>query len=232
METTRELLRWTHLVAGILALSLFWVPALTTKGGTIHRRAGRAYLWAMWSVLGTGLPLALLFFMRGQWFFGSFLAYLAIITGTGLWAGTAVLGIKAQGAAAFRTPAHAATGVLNLLAALAILAMGLYGPVAEQVRPLFVAFSAIGLFAAWESWRFFRAPPGDRRWWWYEHLGNMIGTGIAAHTAFAAFGARALFPEWELDGWGLLPWLAPTVIGLAAASWANAHYRRRFAASA
>lgn len=231
MEAFREVLRWVHLAAGITALVLFWIPAVAPKGGPLHRRVGLVYVWAMWGVLATGLPLALMFFMRGQWFFGGFLAYLAIITGTGLWAARAVLRHKAD-AASFRTPAHAATGVANLLAALGVLALALFAPMWDEVRPLFFAFSIIGLFAAWETWRFFRAPPTDRRWWWYEHLGNMIGTGIAGHTAFAAFGARALFPELGLDGWGLIPWLGPTVVGVTATAWLNAHYRRRFGAAA
>lgn len=228
METLRELLRWTHMVGGISALLLFWVPALSPKGGTLHRRAGRAYLWAMWLVVVTGLPLAALFFLRGQWFFGAFLAYLAVITGAALWSGIEVFKHK-RSAAGFRTPQHAALGWTNAAAAVAILVMGLFGPVPEQVRVLFVAFSVIGFSGAWTTWRFFRAPPSDPRYWWYFHLGNLIGTGIAAHTAFAAFGARRLFPELGLDGWGLLPWLAPTVVGLAATAWANAFYQRKFA---
>lgn len=229
MEAWREGLRWVHLVAGISALLLFWVPALSAKGGPLHRRAGRAYLWAMWAVVATGVPLAALFFLRGQPFSGAFLSYLAVITASGLWSGIAVFRHKA-GAASFRTPAHATVGVVNLVAACAILAMGLFGPIEPGSRGLFVGFSVIGFLGAHGTWRFFRSPPDDRRYWWYFHLGNMIGTGIAAHTAFAVFGARRLFPELDLGSWGLVPWLGPTVLGLFAIAWANAHYRRRFGA--
>jgi len=230
METLREALRWVHMVGGIAALILFWIPALTTKGGPVHRQAGRAYLWAMWTVVATGIPLAGLFFQRGQWFFAAFLGYLAVITGAALWSGIEVFKHK-RSAAGFRTPQHAALGWLNAAAAVAILAMGWFGPVPDEVRLLFIAFSAIGFSGAWSTWRFFRSPPTDPRYWWYFHLGNLIGTGIAAHTAFAAFGARHLFPELDLGSWGLVPWLAPTVIGLAATAWANAHYQRRFGAA-
>jgi len=229
VETLREVLRSVHMVGGIGALLLFWIPALSTKGGALHRRAGRAYLWAMWSVVVTGIPLAAMFFIRGQWFFGAFLSYLAVITGSALWSGIEVFKHK-RSAAGFRTPMHAALGWANALAALAILALGLSRPVEEGVRVLFAAFSLIGFLGAWGTWKFFRNPPTDPRYWWHFHLGSLIGTGIAAHTAFAAFGARHLFPELGLDRWGLVPWLAPTVLGLAAIAWADAHYRRRFAA--
>ncbi len=231
MESMREVLRWGHMVGGVSALLLFWIPALSAKGGKLHRTAGKAYLWAMWAVVCTGTVLAGMFFMRGQWFFGAFLSYLAVITGSGLWSGIMVFRHKAS-AVSFRTPGHAAIGVLNGVAAVAILALGVFGPNEQGSRALFIGFSVIGFLGAHGTWTFFRNPPDDRRYWWYFHLGNMIGTGIAAHTAFAVFGVRRLFPELELGSWGLVPWLAPTVVGLAAMAWANAHYRRRFGAPA
>ena len=75
---------------------------------------------------------------------------------------------------------------------------------------LFTLFPIVGFAAAWSTWQFFRHPPADRRWWWYEHFGGMIASGIAAHTAFGAFGIRRLFPELQLGPWGLMPWIAPS----------------------
>ena len=41
MSWAYDAVRISHLVAGAIALILFWVPALTRKGGVVHRRAGR-----------------------------------------------------------------------------------------------------------------------------------------------------------------------------------------------
>lgn len=229
MSFLYDALRMTHIVAGAVALVLFWVPALTRKGGRVHRRAGRVYLWAMGIVVATALPLSVVFVARGQWVTGTFLGYLGVITFSALWSGRQVLNFKA-GAAAFRTPAHAAVGVANAIAAIAILTLAWTATPAGFVRILFTAFSIIGFSIAWGTFRFFRRPPTDRRWWWYEHLGGMIGSGIAAHTAFGAFGARRVFPELQLGAWSLVPWIAPSIVGALAIVLLTRYYRRRFAA--
>ena len=223
-----DLLRLTHVVAGLAALVLFWVPALTQKGGRVHRRAGRIYLYAMGVVIATALPLSALFIWRGDWVVGTFLAYLGVITFSAIWGGRQVLNYKPE-ARAFRTPAHAALGVANAVAAVAVLALGWLAAPAGFIRILFTAFSVIGFAGAWETLQFFRRPPDDRRWWWYQHFGGMIGSGIAAHTAFGAFGMGRLFPELQDGPWGLVPWIAPSVVGTIAIVLLTRHYRRRFA---
>lgn len=225
-----DAVRYLHLVAGACALVLFWIPALTRKGGVTHRRAGRIYVWAMSVVVATAVPLSIAFFIRGDWQVGTFLSYLGVITFSALWSGRRVLDVKAS-AAAFRTPFLAAVGVLNFVSALAVLALAWTLASESFTRILFTAFSIVGLSAAWDTLKFFRQPPTDRRWWWYEHFGGMIGSGIAAHTAFGAFGMRRLFPELELGPWGLLPWIAPSVVGTIAIVWLTRHYRRKFAGS-
>lgn len=226
-----DVVRVTHLLAGIAALGLFWVPAFTRKGGPVHRRSGRIYLWAMGVVVATAVPLSLVFILRGDWVIGTFLGYLAVITFSALWGGRQAINHKAD-AAMFRTPGHAALGVANAVAAIAILMLAWTAAPAGFVRILFTLFSIIGFSAAWETLQFFRRPPADRRWWWYQHFGGMIGSGIAAHTAFGVFGVRRLFPELQFGVWGLLPWIGPSVVGTIAIVLLTRHYRRRFATPA
>jgi uncharacterized membrane protein len=224
MQMLYETTRWAHILAGLAALVLFWVPALTRKGSDLHRRSGRAYVWAMGVVVVSAVPLSLRFLWLGKWVAGVFLAYLAVITFTSLWNGRMVLAHK-QAPQAFYGPMYRMLGVLNLLSATAVLVVGLYTEVW-----LFVFFSPIGFIAAVEAWRKTRLPTTDPRYWWYEHLGGMIGTGIAAHVAFLNFGARYVIPGYSLDGAvGILAWLVPVVAGVIAAEWASRHYRRKFA---
>lgn len=221
--------RTIHLVAGVLALALFWVPALTRKGGPVHRRAGRAYVWAMGLVVATAIPLAVAFFVNGNWMLATFLAQLAVITFTALWAGRRVLAIK-HDPALFRTRFHVGVAILNLVSAVAVLIVAWTVAPPGFFRVLFTVFGVIGLSAVWDTYRFFRQLPTDRRWWWYEHMGGMIGTGIAAHTAFGAIGVQRLFPELALGPWGLIPWVGPSILGTVALVLLTRHYRKKFQA--
>lgn len=223
-----DLLRWLHIGTGLVALILFWVPALTKKGGRAHRQAGRWYVWMMGAVLTTAIPLSVASFWVGEWFVGVFLAYLAVVTGSSLWYGLAVLQVKPD-ATKFRTRAHALMGVSNLLAGIILLIVAWTVAPAGFARTLFTVFAFIGFTTAWDTRRFFRAPPTDRQWWRYEHMGGMIGTGIAAHTAFGAFGLRQVFPQLHSSPWGLVPWIAPTIIGISAVALLTRHYRKQYA---
>ena len=42
-----DLLRGVHIAAGSLALVSLWVPLVSRKGGSVHRRAGRVFVIAM-----------------------------------------------------------------------------------------------------------------------------------------------------------------------------------------
>lgn len=223
-----DTLRWTHLLAGGASLILFWVPALTRKGGRTHRAAGRWYVRGMATVILTALPLSALSFIEGEWVTGLFLAYLAIITSSSLWYGRAVLEVK-QDSTKLRTRAHAALGISNLVAAITILVLAWTVTEPGFGRTLFTLFSLLGFSTAWDTRKFFLNPPVERQWWRYEHMNGMIGTGIAAHTAFGAFGMRRLIPELSLGALGLIPWLAPTIIGVISIQLLTRRYRREFA---
>ena len=228
MGALYDVVRLVHFAAGAAALILFWIPVATRKGSLAHRRAGRLYVWAMGTVITTAIPMSIAFYWRGDWVVATFLTYLAVITYTALWSGRQVLKVKTR-PEALRTRFHAAIGVLNGVAAFTVLTLAWTVAPPGFARTLFTVFPIIGFSAAYETWQFFRHTPVDRRWWWYEHLGGMIGSGIAAHTAFGAFGMRQLFPALELGPWALLPWIAPSVVGVTAIALMTRHYRRKFA---
>ncbi|MBX3431177.1 MAG: hypothetical protein KF779_16440 [Hyphomonadaceae bacterium] len=46
---------WVHVVAGAFALAVGLIPLLSAKGGSIHRRGGRAFVWLGAIVLSTAL---------------------------------------------------------------------------------------------------------------------------------------------------------------------------------
>jgi hypothetical protein len=175
-------------------------------------------------VLATAVPLSIASFVRGRWVVGMFLLYLFVITGTALYTGLRALKSKA-GPQHYITPMYVATTWATLLGGVIVLVVG----VATQTW-LLAGFSLIGLTAGPSALAFMRKPPNDPRFWWYEHLGGMIGTGIAAHVAFLNFGAQRLIGGFDVGSWGMLVWFAPVAIGLVATNRIEAHYRAKFAA--
>ncbi|MFN2316027.1 MAG: hypothetical protein ABR551_10830 [Gemmatimonadales bacterium] len=225
MGTLLKLLLLVHVAGGMVGLVSFWVPAVARKGGPLHRRAGRVYVYGMGLVAMTGVPLAISTFAQGDWIGGTFLLYLVVITTTALYTGLRALRSK-SGPAQLITPTYRALAGLNLGSGVVTLALG----VGMQIW-LLAGFSLIGLLTGQAMLAFIRKPPTDPRYWWYEHFGGMIGSGIAAHVAFLNFGARRMIPGYSLGDWGMLAWFVPVVVGVVAISRTGAYYKRKFAGS-
>src|SRR5688572_22541426 len=184
MELIRDILLPVHLICGLAALILFWIPALTKKGGPRHRAAGRWYVRAMTIITVTGIALALLFLAQGRWQSAAFLLFLGVITGTSLWNGWRVLRAK-QDPARYTTAMHSVVALLNIGGGAGMVALGI---VAKM--PLFYAFGPVGFVIGGGMLGLALRKPQDRKYWLYEHFGGMIGSGIASHVAFLAFGGR------------------------------------------
>jgi uncharacterized membrane protein len=224
METIRQLLLGIHLAAGLAALVLFWVPALTRKGGPAHRRAGRWYVSAMTVITVTGVVLASLFLAGERWRTGLFLLFLGVITGTSLWNGWRVLRAK-QAPERYAGAAHVAVALVNVAGGLALIGFGI-----AVKAPLFYAFGPVGLIIGGNMLASALRRPRDPLFWRAEHFTGMIGSGIASHVAFFAFGGSRLF-GWGDSGYGLILWITPLVVGTLAITVLNIQHQLRFAAS-
>lgn len=141
----------------------------------------------------------------GNWLAGTFLLYLFVITAGALYTGMRALKSKAGPKHLF-TPAYVVLTWATILGGAAVLVLGL-----ATRTWLLAGFSLIGLTAGPAQLARMRNPPTDPRYWWYEHLGGMIGSGIAAHVAFLNFGAQRLIGGYNLGSWGMLAWFAPRV---------------------
>jgi hypothetical protein len=128
--------------------------------------------------------------------------------------------------AAMRRPLNAALARVAIASSAAIVAYALF--LRPDTMIILLALSPIGFLGGRDILRFLDKEPTSPRWWFYEHMGAMLGAGIAFHTAFFVFGSARLF-DIGLSGWvAALPWIAPAAIGIpASAVWANV-YRRRF----
>jgi hypothetical protein len=237
MSYLGESARFVHVLFGAIGLIAFWVPVFAKKGAVNHVRFGKVFVWSAYIVLSAA-ALALLariadLAMRGVgpaaeptlFAFIVFLGYLTFVTFVIVRHGMAVLRHK-------RSPAELRTSI-NIALALGALAASagiiLYAfALAPPNKILLLALSPIGIGTGLGNLRYMRSATPSPRAWMYEHLGAMLGAGIAFHTAFAVFGSTRLF-DIGLVGWvAIVPWVAPAALGIPAITLWTRHYRRKF----
>ncbi|MBI2381994.1 MAG: hypothetical protein HYV16_14670 [Gammaproteobacteria bacterium] len=234
-----------HILGGAAGLITFWLPVAFRKGSPRHKQTGTWFVWGMTAAGLTGLA------MSSWWLYepmlrlarevqplahperaylqvrlaGGFLGVLSLLLLANLRHGVLVLRAK-QDRALLRRPAHLALqGSMALASLVAVLVGWRYQHTLMQV------FGGIGLFSAFNTLRYcFKAQLSSREWW-IEHLSMLITCGIAAHSAFFVFGASRVIGQLFTGSWQLVPWLAPTVIGVPAIILASRHYRRKFGAA-
>jgi len=112
---------------------------------------------------------------------------------------------------------------VTLAASVALVVLGLVAPSAawRQIAVVSVVLGSVGILLSWRDMAAMARPPADRMAWWYAHMGRMLGSYIAALTAFS------------VTNFTLLPlttrWLWPTIIGTPLIVLWTAYYKRRFA---
>src|SRR5262249_55325828 len=77
--------------------------------------------------------------------------------------------------------------VITFAASASLLALGIVKPTPQfqTLSTVAIVFGLVGLsIAGLDVWRFL-SPPTERMAWWYRHMANMIGSYIAAVTAFS-----------------------------------------------
>src|SRR5216684_4076119 len=243
MASLFQSLRWVHIAAGSIALILFWIPAIAPKGGRTHIRAGWVYVVCMSVVVVTAFamsglafsitvavrqiarplsPAELSDFLRVQRVFATFLSYLAGVTLASGWQGIWAIETRRE-PKAMRTLFSLALNVVVVLAGLTVLALG----IKYRSGPL-IGLSPIGPLIGAGNLRYLLRGPQSRMHWWYEHLGSMIGTGIAGYTAFMVFGGARLLPSVARSQLYTLFWVLPTLIGVPAIFVTVAYYQRKF----
>ena len=211
-----------HIAGGSIALAAMLIPLFTRKGGSNHRKSGWVFVAGMTVVSITAFILSATRVVtdpspNGQQA-GLFLFYVALLTAAGVSAGIRVLKTKK------RTTAHTHWWDLGLAGALTVVSVLMLGYGLVTGRTLFAAFSIIGLLSGGSQLFYWLRPPTHHMHWWFEHMGAMLGSCIAATTAFLVVNAGRL----GADTFSLAVWLAPTIIGAPTIVVWTAYYRRRF----
>jgi len=221
MELLTKSLTIIHVIAGFLALALFWAPIFTRKGGQNHKKIGKFYIRLMWLVVITAFVLSVKNVVFGRYVMGAFLGFLALLTAKPMWLGIEALSNKTTVSKSYRLSEL----VLNIALTVSGVALIAYGISlgGKGVAALMFVFGALGVFSIVDVIRAITVP-AEKVDWLKEHIVGMCVSGIAAHTAFLAFGANRVLANVFSSYWAAVPWVGPTVVGFIGIAVA----RRRF----
>jgi uncharacterized membrane protein len=206
-----------HVACGFGSFLLAPVALATAKGGKQHKRWGMVYLWSMGVVAATALPMALYRPVL-------FLALVAVFSFYLAFSGYRVTRLKELVRGGSAAPIDWIAAVICFSASACLAGFGAFRPAwVQRMGIVAIVFGFIGMrAAAVEMWKFVRKP-AEKMFWWYTHLGNMIGSYIAAWTAFSVTTLPRIF------GNHLWLWLWPTAVGVPAIVITTAYYKRKFA---
>ena len=213
METLAKSLLNIHILAGSISLFLFWIPAFSRKGGKTHNLAGHYYVVCMWLVVVTAMILSVINLVEEDYFMAGFLGYLSILTSAPLWYARAILKNKKRISNTYYYTFRALYWVIFLFA----LSLIVWSVVLEVQGPavLMLIFGILGLTSFGNAAANYQQLT-RRSNWIVTHLRGMFTTGIAAYTAFFAFGGRRFLGDILTDHWMVIPWVLPTIIGTLA----------------
>jgi uncharacterized membrane protein len=206
-----------HVTAGSGAFVLAPLALITRKGGKAHRLWGKIYFWCMTVVAATALvmaiyrPVLFLALVAIFSFYASFVAY-RVLGQKAAWKGQPV--VRAL---------DWAVAILCFAASAALALCGAFRPALVQNLAIpAIVFGIVGMRISGKAMWSFTHPPTEKMFWWYAHLQGMIGSYIAAWTAFSVVTIGPLVH----GAWWL--WIVPISIGLPAIILTTAYYKRKF----
>jgi uncharacterized membrane protein len=218
-----------HITFGVIAFICAPVALATVKGGKKHRLWGRVYFWGMAGVAVTALILS---FALPIWF----LAMVAVFSFYSAFAGYRVLSLKDMYQGGRPKFIDWAAAAITIASSLLLLVMGFVRPVMmavgvitvfdHKVSIVSVVFGIIGIRMGTGSIAGFLKRPTHKMFWWFDHMQGMMGSYIAAMTAFSAVNLTRWFgPAWWV-------WLWPTIVGVPCIVVWTRYYEKKFAPKA
>ena len=232
-----------HIAIGSMALFIFWLPIIEKKGSPKHKRAGNWFVWGMTAVAISGIIMSSLVFIDP----------LAIRDPSGTLTTQESLRVVASGRAAspflfmlsffvlcatrhsvlvlkakmeksrLKTPSHLASIVTLILSGIYVGSMGL-----EKGNMLFNVFSVLTVLSGMSMLHYIFKAKTKPSEWIIEHIGSILGAGIAAYTAFFVFGGQTVLNDFVPSDMQILFWIMPGVIGGALTRMYTVKYRQRY----
>lgn len=221
-----RILLYAHIACGATGFLCAPIALVTKKGGRNHRYWGKIYFWAMTGVAITAIILAL---ALPIWF----LAMVSVFSFYASFAAYRILYLKDLARSTRPKFYDWAASILTIIASALLCLMGILKPhtmgvgiiliAGHAVSIVSVVFGIIGVRLGLNSLQSFLKPPRDRMFWWFDHLQGMIGSYIAAMTAFSSVNLS----RWFGAAWWV--WLWPTIIGVPVITIWTAYYKKKFA---
>jgi hypothetical protein len=250
LKTFHGWLLLSHIVPGFAGLIAFWFPVVLKKGSRAHIVTGKVFaiccglvalsaiiasLWMLISPmthdprLATLDPAKLPGELRGRMFVGTLLGALGLYT-------LVPLILSMRWVDAKKDPGAMQKGWLRGLVSVeiivsgAVMALGIANAI--RIGPMsWWLISLLGLAGLQASIKHardcFETSP-LRMQWWYRHMEYTLTCGIAFHTAFFVFGASRFGLAGFTGYTALIPWLAPSLIGIPATRLWIGYYQRKF----
>ena len=214
-----------HIACGAVGFVCAPVALATAKGDKTHRRWGKIYFWAMTGVAVTALLLSLALPVF-------FLTMVAVFSFYSAFAAYRILYLKDMYKGARPKAVDWLAAVVTLLSSFLLFLMGFLKPelvgvgviqvAGHAVSIVSIVFGLIGMRMGQASILLFLKPPAQKMFWWFAHMQGMIGSYIAAMTAFSAVNLS----HWFGAAWWV--WLWPTILGAPAIAAWTVYYERKF----
>ncbi len=210
MEALDRILLIIHIAIGSISLIIFWIPLFAKKGGKLHNKVGMIYTYTMWGVVISAALLSLLNFIQKDYITTAFLGFLTILTGHPLWYAVAITKYKKEIPASLIKIRKVILSVLVLSAAGLVvwsILLKLQGP-----SILLLIFGVLGLLQLPLLLRSTEKLQNEGNWL-AAHINGMVTSGIAAYTAFFAFGGSTFFGGIFTGPLVAIPWVLPSIVG-------------------
>lgn len=172
-----------HVISGSLALIMGIIAMTARKGGKIHNRSGRIFLFLVAFVISTGLIGVFVFKVN------TFLLVITLLSGYEAFSGYRVLKLKSN-----------KPRLLDILVALLAIASGVYflyyfksiGMIWSPVI-IYSTLGALFLLITYDFLRYFIPVNRYKKIWLYEHIYKMV----AAFTALLSAFVGTVFPQYH-----------------------------------
>ncbi len=189
-----------HIAGGTVALISGLVAMLTTKGGRVHRLAGKIYFWGM-----TAVFIGALFMAVGRRL--DFLLMVAFFSYYMTVRGYRILSLKKLTQGQKAAPLDWIILLVSGIFVITLFGWGIWVLIkGASMGIVAITFGAIGFSFLSNDVKQFFIPPMEKMHWWYGHISSMGGSYISAVTAFIVVNIQLPQYQWVL-------WVLPGVIG-------------------